>query len=80
MSNGLSEVPDALAAYAAGVGAAVGRGAFYALVFLLVLLVIGLAPVGLGVVLLVLAVVLPAVGVAVVLELPRVVRERFGGD
>ncbi|MUV57582.1 hypothetical protein [Halogeometricum sp. CBA1124] len=80
MSNGLSEVPDAIAAYAAGVGAAVGRGGFYTLVFLLVLLVVGLAPVGLGVVLLVLAVVLPAIGVAVALELPRVVRERFGGD
>jgi hypothetical protein len=80
MSNGLSEVPSAVAAYARGVGAAVGRGAFYAFVFLVVLLVVGLAPVGMGVVLLLLAVVLPAIGVAVALELPRVVRERFGGD
>ncbi|SFR59003.1 hypothetical protein [Halogeometricum limi] len=79
MEPGLSDVPDALAAYAVGVGRALGRGAFYTAVFLVVFFGIGFAPVGMGVVLVLLAVVLPAVGAAVALELPRVLRERFGG-
>ena len=78
MSNGLSEVPGAIAAYARGIGGALGRGGFYVLVFLLVFLGVGLAPVGLGVVLVLLGIVVPAVGVAAAIEVPRLLRERLG--
>ena len=80
MSNGLSEVPAALAAYATGIAAAVGRGAFYALAFLLVYLFLGLSPLGTGVVLVVLSIALPAIGVAVVLEVPPRLKAKFGSS
>ena len=78
MSNGLSELPGALAAYATGVAAAVGRGAFYAAVFLVVYLGMGLSPLGMGLVLVLLCVALPAIGVAIVLEVPPRLKARFG--
>ncbi|WP_241432309.1 hypothetical protein [Halogeometricum borinquense] len=80
MDNGLRELPDAIAAYARGIEGAIGRGAFYTLVFLLVVAGIGFAPIGLGILLVLMAVVLPAIGVAVALELPSVVRDRFGSE